>query len=290
MTARILDVSVAQYHADPCPTPSLSASLAKVLIDQSPRHAYAAHPRMGGLRREPTDAMDRGTLGHRLLLGKGADVEELHFADFRTNACKEQRDAARAAGRIPVLSHALAEALEMTDAHRQGLAAYGVHLTGDSEVAFAWEERVFCADVTIQARCMMDHVIVSDGVIFDVKIVASANPEVCAKNMSSYGYDVQHAAYTSCLRSYRPELSGRERMVFLFCESEPPYVVQPIVPDGQFKALGQARWDRAVRTWHECMKSGRWPGYSDQVVTVSPAVWALNREMSFSASEGESTP
>lgn len=289
MTARILNVSVDEYHRDPCETPSLSTSLAKVLLDKSPRHAYAAHPRMGGLRREPTASMDRGTLGHRLLLGKGAEIAELPFADYRTAAAKEQREVALQRGLIPVLSHALAEAREMAEVHRAGLAAYGVDLTlGESEVAFAWNERVFCSDATIQARCMMDHVNVRDGVIFDVKVVASAHPDVVAKNMSTYGYDIQHASYTSCLRSYRPECAGRERMVFLFCEAEAPYVVQPYVPDGQFRALGQARWDRAVRVWHECMKSGRWPGYSDEVATVSPAMWALNREMS--ASEGESSP
>lgn len=89
MTARILNVSEAAYHADPCPSPSLSQSIAHTLITQSPRHARLEHPRLGGQQRASTKAMDEGAILHKLLLGAGADFEMVVADDWRTKAAKE---------------------------------------------------------------------------------------------------------------------------------------------------------------------------------------------------------
>ncbi len=98
--------------------------------------------------------------------------------------------------------------------------------------------------------------------------------------MSEYGYDVQRAAYTSALRTIKPELAGREDFVFLFCEIEEPFCVTPVRPDGQFRDLGQRRWERAVQTWRDCLRFDNWPGYSDRIIDVAPMPWALARELS----------
>ncbi|WP_242401117.1 hypothetical protein [Acetobacter okinawensis] len=45
-TPGIYDLPEAQYHADPCPTPSLSNSVARILLDESPMHAHFSHPRL----------------------------------------------------------------------------------------------------------------------------------------------------------------------------------------------------------------------------------------------------
>src|SRR5438132_1009339 len=95
MTARFLDCTQAEYFADPCEQPSLSVSIATELILRSPLHAWQIHPRLGGLRRPTTEAMENGTLIHALLLGKGENrIAVLDVKDFRTNAAKEARDAA----------------------------------------------------------------------------------------------------------------------------------------------------------------------------------------------------
>ena len=36
-----------EYLSDPCPEPSLSRSIADILMAQSPLHAWCAHPRLG---------------------------------------------------------------------------------------------------------------------------------------------------------------------------------------------------------------------------------------------------
>src|SRR5688572_24266058 len=68
--ARLLDITPADYHLDPCVTPSLSSSIAHTLVTKSPLHAWTEHPRFGALRSESSKAQDEGSIIHKLLLGK----------------------------------------------------------------------------------------------------------------------------------------------------------------------------------------------------------------------------
>ena len=67
------------YHADPVgPAPSLSASIAKLLVLKSPRHAWLAHPRLNKAKAEEVEkakrARDVGTATHKLVLGAGKTI------------------------------------------------------------------------------------------------------------------------------------------------------------------------------------------------------------------------
>jgi hypothetical protein len=66
-------ISADAYHADPAPAPSLSSSIAKTILHQTPRHAWFEHPRLNP-NFEPKDdsKFDLGSVAHELLLGKGA--------------------------------------------------------------------------------------------------------------------------------------------------------------------------------------------------------------------------
>src|SRR5215831_5713580 len=46
VTPGVYAMPAAQYHADPCPTPSLSASIIKLICLDSPAHAWTAHPKL----------------------------------------------------------------------------------------------------------------------------------------------------------------------------------------------------------------------------------------------------
>lgn len=278
-TGRVLSVSIEEYHNDPCEEISLSASIGKLMVDRSPAHAYSAHPRLGGVRFESTKAQDAGSLIHRLLLGKGAEIVEVHADSYRTKAAQDLRDACKAQGRIPVLSETLAEAREAATALQERLASFGILLHGESEVAVEWDEPVFLADGTVKCRAMFDHVIRSEGMVFDLKKIANAHPDAVARAMVTYAYDVQEAAYRSAFTAVYPEWVGREDFLFLFLEMEPPYAVLPVRTDGQFRAMGEKRWQRAVSTWRHCRRDNFWPGYSTEPIRISPPAWAAAKEL-----------
>ena len=275
--ARILKVTPDEYHRDPCETPSLSSSIAHTLITRSPAHAHLRHPRLGNQPAAPTDPMNEGHLIHRLLLGKGTEVEVIAgFADFRKMAARDARDAAIEAGRVPMLEHKYAALLAAAEALHGQIRGYDIDLNGESEIAIEWRELGNIGDVL--CRGLLDHLVIDRAVIYDVKKIRSADLRTCARHAIEYGYDIQRAAYVSAVEKLRPDLAGRVDFVWLFCELEPPYAVVPARPDGALRELGEMRWQRAVGLWEHCLSHGYWPTYTNAITTIEAPPWALAQE------------
>lgn len=272
----LLSMSAVEYHADPCDTPSLSASIAHVLDSQSPMHAYTMHPRLGGVARPPTKAFDLGSLSHALLLGNGKDIAIIDAPDYRTKAAQAARDQARDDGKVPVLVTAHEEAVEVTDTLRQRFADLGLVLNGKSEVAAFWTENTYDG-TPVQCRGMMDHL--KAPVVYDLKSCRSAHLDSCRKHVDAYGYDIQRAAYVSAMETLHPEFAGRIDFVFIFYELSPPFAVTPVRLSGAFRDLGRRRWKRAVNTWAQCLGANRWPAYVDSITELEPPKWAMSNDM-----------
>jgi hypothetical protein len=271
--ARVLELSDEAYFK----LSHLSSSCAKTLIEQSPLHAWTEHPAFGGLGQTPTRTMDRGSVLHTLVLGAGKKLEVLDFDSFRTNDAKEARDAARAAGKVPVLREDY-EAAQLTALQIiAGLAARGINLDGHSELAVEWFE--YSDSGVVACKGMMDHVHFDRARILDLKIVSSADTDSCEKASERFGYAIQAAAYTRALTRLRPELAGRVDVLFAFCEAEPPYGMNVMRGDGSFRELGERRWMRAVESWGACLKNNAFPGYGDGINLLSPPAWALAKEL-----------
>jgi hypothetical protein len=272
--ARILDCTAEEYHKDPCETPSLSSSTAKKLMADSPLHAWTGHPRFGdeetdedevAAEDEPTKAKDNGTMIHRLLLGKGAEIVIVEANDFKSKAAREARDEAKAAGKLPIIAHKYDSMLETAEHLRRRLKSYGYDLTGQSEVPIEWFERGIHGPV--RCRSMLDHVFINDGVIYDLKTIRSANPKHIGRTWIEKGYDIQAICYPRALEALRPELAGRVEIEFLFAEIKPPYAVVPGSPDGELLQVGELRWGKAVRIWEDCLAKGVWPSYTTSRIT-----------------------
>lgn len=286
--ARILDVSEEQYFADPCQTPSLSQSIAKVLVTQSPLHAWTYHPKLGALENPDIDVerqskqKDDGHIVHRMLLGKGADVEIVHgFDNWKKKAAQTLRDEIKEAGRLPVLAHHY-EDLEAASETIKGnlMTQFGIDLNepgGESEIALEWSEDG--ANGPVLCRGRMDRIQFNRGLIYDVKTIYSAHPEVCGKQAVELGRDIQNAAYTSAVSKLRPDLAGRVEMLFLHVEIEPPYAIYPGPLDGELRELGRQRWERAIYVWEECLRTGRWPAYTNRITPIRAPGWAVTRWM-----------
>jgi hypothetical protein len=249
-----------------------------VLISESPKHAWLAHPKLGGARSSQSRTFDTGKLIHELILGKGGGFSVIDADDFRTKLAKEARDGAYAAGLVPVLRDDVTAARAVVKALSAQLDELGIKFRGQSEVAISWEETTAHGGEVV-CRCMMDHLIIDDGTIYDVKTIRSANPKVCQRHMLEYGYDVQWAAYTSALSHLVPDLAGRTDFVFLFCEVEEPYCITPVRPSGSMRQLGQSKWDRAVESWAFCMASKKWRGYADSIIEIEAPPWAIAQEL-----------
>lgn len=288
------EISAKEYHADPCEIPSLSSTIAKMLVHRSPRHAWSAHPRLGGAKDDGDDAPDPSTskakalgeLVHRLVLGKGGDIAVIDEDSFRSNAAKAVRDNALALGQIPVLAHKLPEAEEVAKQVRIQLDAMGydyVYRDGRKEVVLVWEEN------DIWLRAMLDNLHIDESAkmaeIRDLKTVGrSSHPEACSKQISDMGYDLSLAFYKRGLIALRPELAGRIKCGWDFVEVNAPYAVTPVELNGEWELMADMACERAVALWRKCMTEKKWPFYVSGMVKLEPKPWLMAKELGESLS------
>lgn len=286
MSARILTCSDAEYFADPCEVPSLSASIAKELI-VCPSKAWLRHPRLGGKRRKPTSAMLDGSILDELLTNGSARLRVIESAqpskgpaivpeNYKLDDTQRQRDAILASGLVPCLPREIVEAEARAEAILRKAAAQGCALDGRRQVALAWVE--LADDGTeVQCRCRMDF-LHDSGLIQDLKLSHDVSPDGCRRMFRAFGYDLQGAAYLSAVNALWPHLVGRSRFQLICAESEEPYPVTVVDLDGGRLELGQMKWRRAVNTWAQCMRTNTWPDYTTGPISIEPSPWELESE------------
>lgn len=277
------DVSEKRYHADQvCDSPTLSCSIAKTLIDQSPLHAFHQHPRLGTpVPKETTPEMEFGQAAHALCLGKGATVAVCEADDWRTKDAKQFRSDARTAGQIPILAHKLAKAEAQRDALKNQLADHKLlapFMQASPEVCMIYD------DGPVRCRALLDKVLIDEerhrATIFDLKVTDSANPRGLGRLVWNMHYDLQERSYTSGLGLVRPDLAGRIDFIFLFIEDAFPFCLTPYQLSGEQEMLGTSKWVRAWTMWSACMKESRWPAYTNnEIVRGEAPKFALDSEM-----------
>jgi hypothetical protein len=263
-----------QYHADPTPEPSLSASIAHVLCARSPLHAWTEHPRLNAAY-VPTvsQSFDLGSAVHAYLL-TGEDACQIVAAkNWQTKAAKTVAAEARANGRIPVLPEQWTRVFEMAHAIQRQLDSFDVQprpLTdGKPEQTIVWE------DHGIWCRSRLDWLHDTYEAVDDLKTTsASAHPQDWTRRMYDHGADVQARFYVRGIKA----LTGHEPAFrFITAETTPPYAisVNDLAPSAQ--ALADEKVDYAIAEWAECLESGRWPGYPPRVASAEMPGWEEER-------------
>ena len=279
-------VTAEDYHKDCVASPSLSSTIAKMLVAKSPAHARLAHPKLGGAVEAGDDeaadpsaskAKALGELIHRLVLGKGAEIVVIDADSWRTNLAKAQRDAALAAGKIAVLAHKLPEAQAAADAARKQLDDMGlsrVFRDGMKEVVLVWEQ------AGTWFRAMADNIIIDENSktaeIFDLKTTGkSSHPEACANQIDKLGYDLSLEFYHRLLIGLRPELAGRVKRRWVFVETAAPFATTPVYISAEWEMSGSMKCDKAIALWRRCMETGKWGFYVDGLTRLDPKPWMI---------------
>lgn len=256
-------IPVERYHADPCPRPSLSASLIHTICTSSMMHAKFAHPRLVAQpEREDSEAMDIGTLAHSITLqGEASIVDVIKAKDWRTKAAQEARDASRAAGRVPLLPKQYEAVMRMT-----GIAKDAKMFTGGSaEVTLIWEEDgLWC-------RARLDWLTADRKHIRDYKTTSvTASPDVISRTLFNNGWDTQAAWYLRGLKA----LTGIDAdFIFAVQETQVPNAISKIAlgPDAMTLAEKKVIW--AMDRFRRALDTGDWPGYAAHVCHATLSPW-----------------
>lgn len=272
----------AEYHEDRGAVPSLSSTIARLLVSRTPAHAKAAHPRLSpDAPRKESAAMDMGTAVHQLLL-RDDRVDVLDFKDYKTDAAKEAKAESRANGRVPMLTHQWEQAQEIAVAVRERIVALDLDpvpfTDGTAEHVIRWDEN------GVACRAMLDWLRDDRLVVDDLKTTSDASPRGFQRKVWNLRYDVQAAMY---VRAVTAEYGVVPRFRWIAVETEYPYLVTVHEPDRQAMVNAHDKVVQAVEMWQHCLETGEWRGYPAEVCEVGPVPWERDAWADLDVDPGE---
>jgi len=266
------ECDVIAYHNDPAPEPSLSQSLAKILIDRSPLHAAIAHPRLTVQDVPDDDAAEKyvkakviGDAAHALMIGRGKSLVVVDADSWRSDKAKAARADAETAGRLAILAkHRDAAAAIVTSARKQfeGHEEANCFTNGAGEVALIWQEG------KLWFRCLVDWLHDDLRTVDDYKTTGmSVAPHVLGGRAADGGWHIQAAMIERGLDVLDPEGAGRRKFRFIAQEQDSPHALNVMVMTEHWLTMGRKQLQHAVNVWEHCMATKQWPGYPPFAVT-----------------------
>lgn len=264
----IYNLTESEYHSDPCPQPSLSSSIAKILLAQSPLHGWMASPRLNP-NWEPVNkkTFDIGRAAHREVLGKGGDWTIIPPDILASNGAASTKEAkafvedARSRGLTPIKTDEADCVKTIALNMRTRLSAMGITLDPEysETAAIAQIDDVWC-------RCLVDNAPKNPrSPLYDLKTTTDANPDKIVRAIMEYGYDIQAQHYREVWKA----ATGEDRAFrFIFVEKTEPHEICVIELSGEDLAMAEKRIRRAREIFRNCLELNSWPGYPLDVVQV----------------------
>lgn len=248
------------YHAHP----ALSSSGARKLLPPSCPAIYRYERDHAPAAKKEYEL---GHAAHTLALGVGPKLVLVDRERWDTKEVKETLAAIRADGNVPLKRaeheqvHAMAKALR--EHPRFG------ELFGDGGVA---EPSLFWTDEATGVQCRARPDWLTPHRIVDYKTTTDASLGHVTSSVASYGYYIQAPWYL--VGAVELDLVAEDaEFVFVFQSKTPPYLVSLVDIDEPGMRVGEARMRWALEIFRDCTDSGIWPGYSEDIETVSLPGW-----------------
>jgi hypothetical protein len=268
------EISAAVYHADPCPQPSLSSHLAQLVVSKSPRHAWAAHPRLNPDFKPDNDPkFDLGRAAHLLLLEGAAPFEIIDAPNWKSEAARDERAEVYRIGKVPLLEHEWARVSALVKSVRlqlqQHTEARDAFSRGKGERTLIWTEgKVWC-------RARLDWIRHRSRVIeiWDFKTTeGSAAPAVWSNGpLFNLGFDLQASFYARGTRALYPNRAVVFR--FVVAEIDPPFGLSIISLSPTAQEIADFEVEQAIDAWRWCQKRNVWPGYAARTFYADAPIW-----------------
>lgn len=263
------DISIDAYVADPCPEPSLSASIASILVNRSPAHAYAAHPRLTpSPKAEWSAAANFGSAVHSLVFG-GPKVQRYGYADWRKKEAQEDRANCLKGGEIPLLLHEYDEAKKIATATAFTLEKIVGDYRGlEMERTVIWQEgKAWC-------RVRPDAMTPDRRTVVDLKVTGvDLGNGGANRQFFNQGYDMQAAFLERGLDAHDPDGAGKRWIIYLFVEREAPHAALPVLVSESTLMIARKKFNAALNLWRECTTSKRWPAYPLELTSSVMPGW-----------------
>lgn len=147
--------------------------------------------------------------------------------------------------------------------------------SGKPEVSAFWIDE----ETGVECRCRPDwvHPVGEESVLLlDVKTYSIASASEFRRQVARKRYDVQAAYYSD---GYE-KASGKTVLGFIFLavETEWPFAANAFMLDDESLESGRQKYRANLRTYAECLRTGKWPGYSAGIDVIRLPSWALITE------------
>jgi hypothetical protein len=267
-------LSAEAYHADKT---SISSSGLRALLNPGCPAQFKYdrdHPQA------PKREFDLGNAVHTAVLGEGHDIVIVDYPDYKKADARAERDAAYAAGKVPLLPKEKVQVDEMAAAIRRHKDAGPLFAPGMGIP----ERSIYWTDPVTGVRCRVrpDWLIVRPEitVIVDLKTTTDANPEACSKAIESYSYHQQGALYIDGVQAAGLAPEGA-RFFFTFVSKKPPYLITVRELSDQDQDIGRGRNEAALRIYRDCIANDEWPDWTgpvDTIPQIGMPTWATLRQ------------
>ena len=276
------DIAEAEYHADPCVEPSASSGLLSTIINSTIADAWWSHPRLNpAFEAEDKTQYDLGSVAHVLMLGKGAEIEVIHYDDWRKTAAKDQRDAALVEGKQPCLVGVYDQACEMVEAARKQLRGSDnsdafLEGKGVAEQSAIWQFEASAGPIWCRNR--MDWMHSDEPLIWDYKTFKpGAEPEGFGKYLFREARALQDPFYSMGWGSVHQRNWMDVQFRYVVQSTDAPYVLCVVQLDDEARDLAWRQAVYALERWGHATKSGRFHGYLPRTHFVGAPSYELTR-------------
>lgn len=189
--------------------------------------------------------------------------------DGRTKAGKATREAFALSlhGRTAIGSDDFARIAGMTAAvmaHPE--ARQLVRAPGRVEVSGFWRDAEHGLPCKLRADKLVGRTVV------DLKTTEDASPAAFPRSVAKYGYHIQAAWYLAGLGALKADV---DEFVIVAVEKAPPYGVAVYRVDDVALVQGYDEARVLLGNYAECVRTGVWPCYSDNIEPITLPAWAL---------------
>lgn len=279
----IYDLSMAQYHSQPCVAPSISSSGLRTIFNKSPAHYWVNSSLNPDCEPQAeTEAFSLGRAAHHLLLGE-ADFSTLFVVrpekapdgrDWNGNnlTCKkwiaDQQNEGRTVLKIEQINQIRGMARSLA---KHPLVQSGI-LNGDIERSLVWRDE----ETGMFLKARPDAIPNDSGDFADLKTTISVDGLDLMRTIADYAYHQQAALVADGWQA----ITGKPIASFtlVFVEKTAPFCTRLVTLKDCDLQRGRLQNRAALRIFAACVESGEWPGPgSDDAEYMELPTWAQAR-------------
>jgi hypothetical protein len=253
--------------------PALRRSV--ILAGSEDRDGTMAHMRHAELAGggDTSEAKEFGVAFHCAIFEPGRFEREYTVApkfDRRTKQGKADAEAWESAnaGKVPIAEDDMMRLVGMqASILNHPKASKVIGRPGPCEVGCVWRDHasgVWC-------KVRFDKLL-GGAFVIDAKSARSVAPRVFENDAWKYGYTVSAAMQADAFEAVTGE-PLEHNPLFIAVQSKAPYITVVYSATDEMIEDGRREYRKTIRTYAACRASGRWPGYSDDIIDLYLPGW-----------------